>query len=694
MRSRWYHTPTLHTRHSGEEKKVGWLELFYDLIFVAAFIQLGNGLAAGVSVASFAGFAAVFTPLWITWTGFTFYVNRFTVDDFTHRLTVFLQMFAVGGMAVFAPRVLGGESRAFALTYAVAQAVVALMYLRAWRQVPDARAYAAYWGRVFATGAVVFGVSAFVPAPWCYGLWGLGIMAVIAAPLSRHSRELSERFPTDQEHLSERYGLLTIIVLGESFVKVLSHLSGRGGQWEALLQASLLLLITCCIWWIYFDDVGGSRLKDERFGPVVWLYGHLPLQIAITATGVAIKKVVDLDIALTAPDGARWLLSVSLALTMASVAIIDSVTARRQAELSDRLRVNVRLFSAALLLLLAPAGAGMSAGLFIGLVATVCTAQVVIDMMMAPLEALSEHTPMTSISEMAKVRVADGNARPAPIRVTDHVRKGAPTELRRDLYFYFMEGTWRRFIAALSFLYLIINVFFAALYMLESGSTVGAQADSFGDAFFFSVQTFSTIGYGVMSPATTYANAIVTAEAAIGLLSVALATGLMFAKASRARSGALFSRNMLITTRRGAKNLEFRVGNARGNEMVDATMTVTALVDEFTPEGHHMRRLRDLPLQRNRTPIFSLSWTVMHTIDEDSPLAHVDWSDPSASLLLIIVTLVGHDGTYGSTVYARHNYQPTDVLPDRRFVDVISELPDGRMLVDYDKFHDTLPDQA
>jgi inward rectifier potassium channel len=699
MRSRWFHVPILHVPRHGVEKKVTWLELFYDLIFVAAFIQLGNGLSADVSVEGLLSFGGMFAPLWISWSGFSYYANRFTVDDFIHRLLVFLQIFAVGAMAVTAEGVLAGNPRLFGIAYAVAQGVVALLYLRAWRHVPDGRAYSLYWGGVFAAGTVVTLIGGLLPSPAGYVSWGVAVGLVLFAPLSRQSRALAARYPIDDEHLSERFGLLTIIVLGESFVKVVGALSRPDTGWLEILQASMTLLLTCSIWWIYFDDVGGSRIRRQRFAPVVWLYAHLPLQIAITATGVGIKKAIAFDLLVPAPAGYRWLLAGSLAATMLAVGIIDSVTERRQAELSDRARVNARLASAALMLLLAPAGRTMSAGLFLGLVAALTAGQVVFDMMMAPYELAPAHAEQTSVTTAELTRRRDaGDATASPGRaannLSDILRRGTPAELRRDVYFYFMEGTWKRFLGALLFLYAMTNVFFATLYALEPGCVANARPDSFADAFFFSVQTMSTIGYGALAPATDYGNMIVTFEAASSMLFVALATGLMFAKASRPKASALFSKVCVLTRRHGKRTLMFRVGNARGNEVVDATITVTALKDEISPEGHHLRRMFDVPLVRGRSPMFALSWTVMHELDDTSPLANVDWSRGDAALGGLVVTLTGHDGTYGQTIYARHSYYADDVRLDQRFVDVISRQEDGRMVIDYGKFHDTIPDDG
>jgi inward rectifier potassium channel len=150
---------------------------------------------------------------------------------------------------------------------------------------------------------------------------------------------------------------------------------------------------------------------------------------------------------------------------------------------------------------------------------------------------------------------------------------------------------------------------------------------------------------------------------------------------------------MTLTTMNGKQVLVFRLGNARGNEIVEASINVSVLRDEVSAEGHHVRRLHELKLQRQRTPVFTLTWVVFHDVDEDSALFGVDWSVPERTIDRFIITLIGHDGTYGQTTYARHNYFPEDVRIKERFVDVVDQLEDGRLMVDYQRFHDTEPDE-
>ncbi|GEM_PF-127159 len=691
MRSRLFHRPRLHSVAHAESKRVTWLELFYDLVFVAAFIQLGLGLGHHPTGAGVATFLAVFMPLWVAWTGFTFFENRFAVDDFVQRLLVFGQMFTVGAMGLAASEAMEGHPHAFSGAAAIGQLFVVLMYVRSWLQVPESRAYSLYWGGVFLLAAVAWGVGAFTPHAWTYGLWVVAALIILSAPLSKGSRQMSDEWPIDIEHLSERYGLLTIIVLGESFVKVLGGIADHEGGMDHYALACVVLTITCCLWWIYFDDIGGSKIRVANGGWIVWFFGHLPLQMGLVALGVALGHAAFFDLHAPAPDADRWLLAGSMACVFISVAIVDSVTERRQAELSDAARVSARAFTGVLLLLVAAAGSAMSGATFLVVVMALCIGQVVFDLMMAPFEtAQHDAAAERSVAELDRERVRDGNGERPPRRdVREVLRRGAPSRLRRDLYSYLMEGSWMRLFVVLLFLYLATNLLFAGLYLLEPGSIDGSRPNDFGDAFFFSVQTMATIGYGAMSPGTLYGDVVVTAEAGVGILGVAVATGVMFAKASRPGTSILFSEPLVVSRMNGVPTLRFRAGNARGNEVVEGRISVTAIMIFVTDEGQHLRKLVDLPLVRSRTPMFSLSWTVMHPIDDQSPLRDCDLSDLGGRIFSFVVSFTGYDGTLAQTIHARHIYYPEDVRVGERFVDVISQLDDGRMLIDFTRFHDT-----
>jgi len=271
------------------------------------------------------------------------------------------------------------------------------------------------------------------------------------------------------------------------------------------------------------------------------------------------------------------------------------------------------------------------------------------------------------------------------------VRIGLRLSPLTDLYYHLMRGSWWLLVALLGFSYLVTNLAFASVYMMQTGGINDARDGSFADAFAFSVQTISTIGYGTLAPTNTAVHTLVTFEAMLGLLGTAIATGLIFAKFSRPRSKVMFSDTMLIKTRNGKPALVFRVGNARGNEIIEASMRVAVLVPEVTLEGDRMRKLVDLPLLRSRTPLFAMTWSVIHEIDEDSPLHGRDAKSYEDDAIRFIVSMTGIDATFSQTVHARHIYLHHDIRWHHRFVDIVDNTDSGRLRIDYLRFHDTTP---
>ncbi|NBV82880.1 ATP-sensitive inward rectifier potassium channel 10 [bacterium] len=265
------------------------------------------------------------------------------------------------------------------------------------------------------------------------------------------------------------------------------------------------------------------------------------------------------------------------------------------------------------------------------------------------------------------------------------IRRGVPREHRRDWVFYLLDGGWLRFFSVLIGSYLVLNTLFAGLYRLRPDAI--ANCRSLADAFFFSVQTISTIGYGNMHPTTRYGDIVMTIEAGTGLLFIAMLTGLMVAKASRAKASVVFSRYLVVGQRFGKPTLQCRLGNAKGNEVVDARFGLAVLIDEITPEGEKIRRIHDLKLKRSESPFFMMTMVMMHDIDESSPLWGLDWTQPDSPLASIVATVSGLDATFGQQIHARHFYSPEDILMNKRYVDVIQTRPDGRFVIDYANFH-------
>jgi inward rectifier potassium channel len=259
-----------------------------------------------------------------------------------------------------------------------------------------------------------------------------------------------------------------------------------------------------------------------------------------------------------------------------------------------------------------------------------------------------------------------------------------------DLYHRLLTIPWSGFFGLLTLAYGAFNAVFAALYLLQAGSIANVQR-GFADAFFFSVQTMATIGYGEMRPVTLYANVLVTIEVLLGLMGFALATGVIFARVSRPTARVLFSKIAVVTQYDGRPTLMFRAANQRTNRILQAQASLSLARNEMSAEGYEMRRFHELRVERAGTPLFSLSWTVMHVIDEEtSPLHGATPESLAERDVELIATLVGYDETLAQIIRARHSFRASEILFGRRFADILTRDADGVQTVDYRRFHDTL----
>ena len=259
-----------------------------------------------------------------------------------------------------------------------------------------------------------------------------------------------------------------------------------------------------------------------------------------------------------------------------------------------------------------------------------------------------------------------------------------------DLYASWLTSSWQNVFALVVALYLLINTAFALLY-LTLGGVENARPGSFSDAFFFSVQTIATIGYGKMSPVTLPAHLLVTTESFCGLVGVALITGLMFAKFARPTARVIWSEVCVVAPQDGVPSLMLRVANARGNQVVEAQLRIGMMRSERTSEGETVRRMHDLRLVRANSAVFALSWLAVHPIDEKSMLFGQTAESLKGSGVELYVSLTGLDETFNQTIHARRSYAADEILWGRRFVDIVGALPDGRVAIDYTKFHGTRP---
>jgi len=262
----------------------------------------------------------------------------------------------------------------------------------------------------------------------------------------------------------------------------------------------------------------------------------------------------------------------------------------------------------------------------------------------------------------------------------------------RDIYHSLLTTSWAQFFVLVLLAYLGANLVFAFGYLAVGDGIEEARPGNFSDAFFFSVQTMATIGYGKMAPRGLAANLLVTLEALIGLLGLALVTGLVFAKFSRPTARVIFSRNAVITVFDGVPSLLFRMANERGNQIAEAQAHLVLLRTERTPEGEEVRRMHDLRLRRSQSAFFAFTWLVVHPITPDSPLFGETADTMQEKDLDLVASVTGLDETLSQPVHARHAWSLGQILWGHRFVDVIVRMPDGRRAVDYRKFHEVAPD--
>jgi inward rectifier potassium channel len=261
----------------------------------------------------------------------------------------------------------------------------------------------------------------------------------------------------------------------------------------------------------------------------------------------------------------------------------------------------------------------------------------------------------------------------------------------RDPYHLMLTIPWPGFVAVVSLGYVSINVIFALLYLAGGNCLIGARPGVFEDAFFFSVHTLGSIGYGIIAPKNTYANLIVTLEGITSLLTIAVVTGLTFARFSRPTARVVFSESAVVTHYNGLPTLMFRAANKRRNQILEAQTRIYFTRDEVTTEGYFMRRFYDLKLSRHRSPSFTLTWSIMHPIDEDSPLYALTPELLEETHAQLIVSLSGMDETVADMIHARHTYSAQDILWNYKFVDIIRKLPTGDRYIDYTHFHQVIP---
>jgi low temperature requirement protein LtrA len=375
---------------SQKERHATWLELFYDLVFVVAVSQLAHNLEENISISGVFGFVVLFIPVWWSWIGTTMYANRFDSEDIGRRLLTGLQMLMAAAMAVNIHHGLGESSAGFALSYALGRVVLVVEYFRAGIYIPNARPLTTRYAIGFAIAALLWIISAFVPMPWRFALWGCGILIDFATPFSAVKYQLT--MLPHPSHLPERFGLFTLIVLGEAIIAAVDGVSEK--HWDALTVISALfgLSIAFSLWWVYFDNLGGKPIETARSegkirNIMIWLYAHLPLVIGIAAAGVGVEKVLMSGQTQALPNSYRWLICGSLSLCWVTIGILHRLGIIRYC----KIRFKYRTGAAVVVLAIAFFGKGLLPVAVIGLLAIVCIIQIIQD--------LSGTRPTTRLSD-------------------------------------------------------------------------------------------------------------------------------------------------------------------------------------------------------------------------------------------------------------------------------------------------------
>jgi inward rectifier potassium channel len=277
---------------------------------------------------------------------------------------------------------------------------------------------------------------------------------------------------------------------------------------------------------------------------------------------------------------------------------------------------------------------------------------------------------------------------PPPVRILN-----APPTPLRDVFHRFMASSWGVAIGGLVSVYVLLNVVFAAVYA-AIGGIANARPGSLVDALHFSFQTMGTIGYGAMYPNSPLANVVVDVESITGIAVTAVATGLMFAKLSRPDARIAFTRQVVISPMDGVPTLMVRIGNERGNRIVDVTIRMGIVRTERTAEGVVFYRMLDLVPVRERAPALSRSLLAMHRIDAGSPLYGETPETLKAKEVEVTVTISGLDDTAMQPTFAGERWTDDRIVWGARHADILSEASDGTLMLDVAKFHDVVATPA
>src|ERR1700733_11076579 len=291
------------------------------------------------------------------------------------------------------------------------------------------------------------------------------------------------------------------------------------------------------------------------------------------------------------------------------------------------------------------------------------------------LEKLKERISKTSI-----VRFGD----------REIITEGLRLSFWADISHRSLAASWPSFIAGAVFVFIVFNAGFGLLYWLRQQPILKVPPNDYLDYLYFSIETLSTAGYGDMHPQTHYGHFIAAVELFTGIFSMSLMTGMIFFRFSRPSARLLFANNPVIAIQDGEPTLMVRFANERHNIIGNATARLWVLKNTISKEGQPIRRFSELSLLKNEHPALALSWTLYHTLDETSPLHNLDADEMGAASIAIAVVVSGYDVVAAQTIHARKSYDYKAIRFGQRYADILENLDDGRIRIDYGKFHDTV----
>lgn len=376
--------PRLQTE-TEDERNATWLELFYDLVFVATVAILGTRLAADTSASGWFSYAAYFLLVWWLWASHTFYADRYDTDDLVYRFLAGTQMVAIAILAASVSTGSAASTAVFAAAYAAARILLLLLYARAYRFVPATRQLVRGYLIGFGIGASLWVLSIFVPEPARFWLWGIALTIDLATPFVMRKAQAAS--PLDVSHLPERFGLFTILVLGETIVAVTVGLGHVEWQWSTTIAGVAGLSIATGLWWIHFDNVDGRVVRRKGGGkawqPTVWIYSHLPLAIGLAMVGVGVEHaIVASDHGHHYTSAERWLLVGGVVLALAAMVGIETASKR---DIRDDLRTTLILSRVVVIVVALLVGlvGGFEAPVTVVILALLCGGLVVTDLVIA-----------------------------------------------------------------------------------------------------------------------------------------------------------------------------------------------------------------------------------------------------------------------------------------------------------------------